>query len=146
MPVRKMTKKEKNELFGDGVVLPLRNPDVGPKSGKHHSGDSEFQFLQFSKKHGKGFSASLMNGPSVDLFEVADLEWTSDLNDAVWSQYNWKDLLEECEGVEIIETGGQDHTPGMSDVFFWVAVFDPKNFKKSLRKAILASGRINNSI
>ena len=50
-----------------------------------------------------------------------------------------KSLLEECGTVEIIETDRQDHVPGMSDVFFWVAVDDAKSFKKELRNVILAA-------
>jgi hypothetical protein len=48
-------------------------------------------------------------------------------------------LLEECRSVEIIETDRHDHVPGMSDVFFWVAVDDPKIFKKELRTVISAA-------
>jgi len=96
----------------------------------------DFDFLESNKEYGDGFSATLMDGPSVDLFEIAGFEWTSELNDAVWGNYNWKSLLEECDSVEIIETGEQDEIPGMSDVFFWVAVDDPKRFEKQLRKVI----------
>jgi hypothetical protein len=97
----------------------------------------DFDFLESNEEYGDGFSASLMDGPSVDLFEIAGFEWTSELNDAVWCNYNWKSLLEECESVEIIETGEHDQVPGMSDVFFWVAVYDPKSFMKELRMVIL---------
>jgi hypothetical protein len=48
-------------------------------------------------------------------------------------------LLEECGSVEIIETGEHDQVPGMSDVFFWVAINDPKIFKKELRTVISAA-------
>ena len=99
----------------------------------------DFDFLESNKEYGDGFSATLMDGPSVDLFEIAGFEWTSELNDAVWGNYNWKSLLEECRSVEIIETDRHDHVPGMSDVFFWVAVDDPKNFQKELRTVITAA-------
>ena len=99
----------------------------------------DFDFLESNEEYGDGFSASLMDGPSVDLFEIAGFEWTSELNDAVWGNYNWKSLLEECGSVEIIETDRHDHVPGMSDVFFWVAVGDPKDFKKELRTVISAA-------
>jgi len=98
-----------------------------------------FDFLESNEDYGKGFSASLMDGPSVDLFEIAGFEWTSELNDAVWGKYNWKSLLEECGSVDVIETGQHDQVPGMSDVFFWVAIDDPKNFKKELRTVISAA-------
>ncbi len=101
----------------------------------------KFDFLESNEEYGDGFPASLMDGPSVDLFVVAGFEWTSELNDAVWGNYNWKSLLEECETVEIIETGSQDHTPAMSDVFYWVAITDPKKFKQELRAAMLAASR-----
>jgi len=99
----------------------------------------DFDFLESNEEYGDGFSASLMDGPSVDLFEIAGFEWTSELNDAVWGNYNWKSLLEECGSVEIIETGEHDQVPGMSDVFFWVAIDDPKIFKKELRTVISAA-------
>jgi len=99
----------------------------------------DFGFLEPNEEYGDGFSASLMDGPSVDLFEIAGFEWTSELNDAVWSNYNWKSLLEECGSVEIIETDRHDQVPGMSDVFFWVAIDDPKIFKKQLRTVISAA-------
>lgn len=136
MPIRKMTAKERNQLFGDGLVLPVRKPKRQPK-GSGKADEAEFPFLQFNTEHGQGFSATLMDGPSIDLFEIAGLEWTADLHDDVWGHHNWKSLLEECRTAEIIETGSQDHTPGMSDVFFWVVITDPKKFRQELRAAIL---------
>jgi hypothetical protein len=96
-------------------------------------------FLEINEEFGEGFPASLIDGPSVDLFQIAGYEWTSELNDAVWGNYNWKSLLEECDSVEIIETGRQDQVPGMSDVFFWVSIVDAKKFKKELFSVITAS-------
>ena len=69
----------------------------------------------------------------------AGLEWTADLNDAVWGNHNWKSLLEECATAEIIETGSRDHTPGMSDVFYWLAITDQKKFRQELRDIMLAT-------
>jgi hypothetical protein len=42
-----------------------------------------------------GFSASLMDGPSIDVFAVAGLEWTPGLHDALWEKLSWKSLIEE---------------------------------------------------
>ena len=102
----------------------------------------DFDFLEPNEEYGEGFPASLMDGPSVDLFAIAGFEWTSELNDAVWGNYNWKSLLEECGSVEVIETGRHDQAPGMSDVFFWVAIDDPKNFKKELCTVISAAIKV----
>ena len=99
----------------------------------------DVSFLEHNEKYGDGFAASLMDGPIVDLFEIAGFEWTSELNDAVWGKYNWKSLIEECGSVNLIVTSEHDHVPGMSDVFFWVAIDDAKKFKKELRNVILAS-------
>jgi hypothetical protein len=80
-----------------------------------------------------------MDGPSMDVFDIAGFEWTCELNDAVWGKYNWQTLLEGCGSVEIIETGSSDEVPGMSDVYFWVAIGDTKKFKKELRTLILTA-------
>lgn len=129
MVVRKMSPEDRDQLFGAGLVL------LGKKQKKQNE-------LTSNEEYGDGFSATLMDGPCVDLFEIAGLEWTSELNDAVWGNHNWKSLLEECEGVEITETGTQDDAPGMSDVFFWVKVENPKKFKRELRAAMLAANKL----
>jgi len=138
MPIRKMTAEERDQLFGEGVVLPLIKPMIRSKAVRPPPDKTELKFIKSHRKYGDGFSATLMNGPSADLFEIAGLEPTSELLDAVWGNHNWKSLLEECPTADIIETGAQDHTPGMSDVFFWVAISDLKQFKRELRAAMLA--------
>jgi hypothetical protein len=139
MPVRKMTAKEIDELFGSGLVLPVEKPNSRSSTFKAKPSTSKESFIQSNDEYGDGFSATSMDGPSADLFEIAGLEWTADLNDAVWGNYNWKNLLEECTTAEIIQTGAQDHTPGMSDVFYWVAITDQKKFRKELRAVMLAT-------
>jgi hypothetical protein len=141
MPVRKMTAEERDPLFGSGLVLPVKKSNNRSTASKAESGTPNENFIEHSVEFGDGFSATLMEGPSVDLFQVAGLEWTSDLNDAVWGHHNWQSLLQECRSVKIIETGSQDDAPGMSDVVFWVAIMDPKKFKKELRRVMLESAR-----
>jgi hypothetical protein len=141
MTVRKMTAEERDQLFGSGLVLPVMKPNNGSTTSKAKSGTSKKSFIQPNDEYGDGFSATLMDGPRADLFEIAGLEWTSDLHDAVWGNHNWRSLLEECENAEIIQTGSQDHAPGMSDVFFWVAIADPKKFSQELRTVMLAAAR-----
>jgi hypothetical protein len=141
MTVRKMTLEDRDQLFGSGLVLPVMKPNNGSTTSKAKSGTSKKSFIQPNDEFGDGFSATLMDGPRADLFEIAGLEWTSDLHDAVWGNHNWKSLLEECENAEIIETGSQDHAPGMSDVFFWVAIADSKKFSQELRTVMLAAAR-----
>ena len=141
MPVRKMTAEERDQLLGRGLVLPVKKPKKGSTTSKAKSCISKKSFMQSNDQYGDGFSATLMDGPRADLFEIAGLEWTSDLHDAVWSKHNWKSLLEECANAEIIETGSQDHAPGMSDVYFWVAIADPKKFSQELCTAMLTAAR-----
>ena len=141
MAVRKMSAEVRDQLLGGWLVLPVKKPKNGTTTSKAKSGTSKKSFIQPNEDYGDGFSATLMDGPRADLFEIAGLEWTSDLNDAVWGNHNWKSLLEECENAEIIEAGSQDHTPGMSDVFFWVAIADSKKFSQELRTVMLAAAR-----
>jgi hypothetical protein len=94
-------------------------------------------YLTKNKKYGAGFPASLMDGPTVDLFEIAEIEYTDELSDAVWRSHNWQSLLEKCRSIEIITLQEHDDYPGQSDVTFWIAIDDPIKFKRQLRKAIL---------
>lgn len=120
-------------------MLPVKKPEIKLATSKKNRSTPRESFIQSNDEYGDGFSATLMSGPSADLFEIAGLEWTADLNDAVWGNHNWKSLLEECASAEIVETGSQDHTPGMSDVFFWVAITDPRKFRQELRAVMLAT-------
>jgi hypothetical protein len=86
-------------------VLPVKKSKGKPTTSKGNLSTSWESFIQSNDEYGDGFSATLMDGPSADLFEIAGLEWTADLNDAVWGNHNWKSLLEECTTAEIIETG-----------------------------------------
>jgi hypothetical protein len=95
------------------------------------------KFLEKNKKYGNGFSASLMDGPSVDFFEIADIERTDGVIDAVWRNHNWRSLLEECGSAEIIPVIEYDLAPGQSDISFFVAIDNPEKFKRELRKVIL---------
>lgn len=95
-------------------------------------------FLEPNDEYGAGFFASLMDGPSVNLFEVAGLEYSDELHDRVWGRYNWQSLIGECGSATVIETGGQDDMPGMSDTFYWVSVDDEELFRCELRSAMLA--------
>lgn len=101
MPIRKMTAEERDQLFGEGVVLPLIKPMIRSKAVRPPPDKTELKFIKSHRKYGDGFSATLMNGPSADLFEIAGLEPTSELLDAVWGNHNWKSLLEECPTAEI---------------------------------------------
>ena len=94
-------------------------------------------FLRKNKKYGQGFSASLMDGPSVNFFEIADVEYSDELNDAVWGKHNWQSLLDECSSALIITLKEYDLAPGQSDVTFWVAIDDATEFRQELREVIL---------
>ncbi len=88
--------------------------------------------------YGQGFSASLVDGPSIDLFNAAGLEWTEQLDDAVWGERNWLTLLEECSSITIIEIEEYEGGPGMSDTYYWVAVDDPELFCRELKEIMLS--------
>ena len=83
-------------------------PDHSAKSKPEHVQDNDATLFRVNAPHnefGDGFSASLMDGPSVDLFKVAGLEETDQLHDAVWSKFNWRSLLGKCGSANIIEAG-----------------------------------------
>ncbi|MCA8976287.1 MAG: hypothetical protein KDC98_16330 [Planctomycetes bacterium] len=83
------------------------------------------------------FDASLMDGPSVDLLEVAGLPYSDELSDAVWANHNWQSLLDECRGVLCEEVGEQDDIPGMSDAFYSVGIDDSHDFARDLRECMV---------
>lgn len=115
------------------------------KSNPKHAQDNEATPARFEEPDdelGDGFSASLMDGPSIDLFKVAGLEETDQLHDAVWGKFNWQSLLGECGSANIIETVEIDEVPGMSDVFYWVEVDDSEMFRSELRTAMLSAIKV----
>jgi hypothetical protein len=69
-------------------------------------------YLQSNKEYGVGFSASLIDGPSVDLFEIAEIEYSDELHDAVWGKHNWQSLLGECGSAFILTLEEYDLAPG----------------------------------
>ena len=81
-------------------------------------------FDKKDKKYGDRFLASLFDTPSFDLFEVADVEYSDVLSDAVWGKYNWHRFLEESGSVEFIPLKDYDLATGQSDERFWIAIDD----------------------
>ena len=74
--------------------------------------------LENNSEYGPGFSASLIDGPSIDLIDAAGLDWSEDLDNAVWEKYNWLSLLGECESANVIELEEHEGGPGMSDTYY----------------------------
>lgn len=95
------------------------------------------EHLEDDADQGRGFGASLMDGPSVSLIGVSGLSRSDQLQDHLWDDHNWQSLLEECHSVSTVEVGQQDDVPGMSDVFYWVPVDNPLQFGRELRLAII---------
>jgi hypothetical protein len=95
--------------------------------------------LNIHKEFGPGFAASLIDGLSVDVFDLADLECTDELHDALWGERNWRSLIEECESVTLIEIEEHEGGPGMSDTYYWVAVDDLDTFRAEVREIILSA-------
>jgi hypothetical protein len=79
-----------------------------------------------------------MDGPSVDLFEITDIEYSDELHDAVWGKHNWQSLLGECGSAFIITLEEYDLAPGQIDVKFWVAIDDDNKFRQELKEVILS--------
>lgn len=117
----------------------VQNFAVPPSAQSESEMEKQSSFLEYNDQYGDGFSASLMDGPSIDLFQVAGLECTDELWAAVWDTFNWQSLLTECGSATIIEIGDQDEMPGMSDIFYWVAVDNPEEFRCELREVMLSS-------
>jgi len=95
--------------------------------------------LSIHKEFGLGFPATLIEGLTIDIFELADLEQTDELCDAVWGSRNWLSLIEECGSATLIEINEHEGGPGMSDTFYWVAVADLDSFRAELREIILSA-------
>lgn len=86
----------------------------------------------------RGFRASLMSGPDIDLFALAGFAARDDVESAVWEETNWKGLVEDCFSATLIEVGDCDEAPGQSDVFYEVRIDDELAFAAELRALMLA--------
>lgn len=84
------------------------------------------------------FSASRMDGPNIDIFEVSGLPWTDDINDGVWGNTNWESLFYCCPEVDFQEEETIDEVPGQSDTYFTISIHDPRKFARELRVAMLS--------
>lgn len=85
----------------------------------------------------RGFRASLMNGPDINIFALAGFAGRDDVESAVWEETNWKGLVENCSYATLIEVGDCDEVPGQSDVFYEVQVSDELAFAAELRALML---------
>jgi len=103
------------------------------------SDNKNFSFLSKNKKYGDGFSATLIDGLSINIFEISGLNYSEELSDAIWGNHNWQTLIDQCSSATIISLSEQDLVPGQSDEIFWIAIDDPIKFKQELRKVILDS-------
>ena len=115
-----------------------RNGSPGPWVGVERGlfGDPE-NHLESDSDHGPGFSASLMDGPDVDLLTFCGLQLSSEHQDVLSDSGPLSDLVERCDAAECIEVGDVDQIPGMSDVFYWIAINDADVFARQLREAIV---------
>ena len=93
--------------------------------------------MKDSEEHGQGFSASLMDRTSVDIFEIAGIPWSVELSNRVWGNHNWQSVLDECDAAFCIEVVEQDDRLMMSDSFYWVSVDDPIELVRQLREFIV---------
>jgi len=87
---------------------------------------------------GRGFFASLVDGPSIDFFTLAGVNPSDELHDAVWAEHDWQSILGECEEAFCVEIGEQNDRPGYGDIFCWVCVENPAELARQLRKFIVS--------
>jgi hypothetical protein len=100
-------------------------------------GDAE-RLFEVSENGWCEFTASRMDGPSIDVFEVSGLPWKDDISDGVWGNTNWEALFQCCPEVDFQEQETIDEMPGQSDTYFTVSIHDPRNFARELRIAMLS--------
>lgn len=91
------------------------------------------KLLHRSRARGQGCRASYLEGISLDLLAYAGLRYSDDLHDELWGERNWQTVIDDCPSSNYFQIGEQDGAPGMSDVFFWVSVEDPREFSRELR-------------
>jgi hypothetical protein len=96
------------------------------------------KFFSRHRTYGEGFRASLLDGLSVDIYDLAGVEYSDSLHDKLWAAQTWRELVERC-GAEVIEAKRYERgAPGQSNVQFWVAVGDPDAFRAALREYMLS--------
>lgn len=94
------------------------------------------KFYSTHPKYGFGFPASMMDGFDFDIFELANLKYTDNHHDAVWSENTWESLLEKTSA-EIIELDEIDELATMSDTYYWVKIENKDQFESELRSILL---------
>jgi hypothetical protein len=128
--------------------LLLKCPSVLKKPGRsdiHYSYKSkEVLLLELRKailKAVRGwkfkFEGSLMEGPRLDLLELAGLELTDSERDDIWGETNPRDLLLKCPSVYEMEDYTIDEMPGYSDIYYKYEAPSKEVLVLELRKAIL---------
>jgi len=81
------------------------------------------------------FTGSLMDGPHESIFAIAGIELSEEEHEKLVEVTNQRDLLNECQSVEEIETLETD-TPCYSDRYFRYEIFDIARFRRELGVAI----------
>ena len=100
-------------------------------------GDAD-RLFEVAENSGCEFSASRMDGPNIDVFEVSGLPWTDAINDGVWGNTNWEELFYCCPEVDLQEEETIDEIPGQTDTYFTVSIHNPRQFARELRVAMLS--------
>jgi hypothetical protein len=95
-------------------------------------------FMSTHEDQGLGFDASLIDGPSVDFFNLAGIDSSDGIHDAVWKDNNWQSILDQCEEAFCVEIGDEDYRSGASDTFYWVCVTNPEQLARQLREFIVS--------
>ena len=91
-------------------------------------------------RKGFTFTGSLVDGPGIDLLELAGLDLTDEEHDRIWNAISPRDLLVEelsevCEEIELSEFEGG---PGQSDTFYEYHCANKTAFVAQLRRVLRA--------
>jgi len=78
-----------------------------------------------------------MNGPHVDILQLAQLKLSDDKLDQLWSNNNPRDLLLECNCIEELENEEFDEIPNYTDRYFDYHADSKQTLTNELRQVIL---------
>ena len=81
------------------------------------------------------FYGTLIDGPGIDLLELAGLDLSDEDHDRLWNDLSPRALLAECECVEEFEEGDDDGFP--SDVWYSYEATSKERLSDELRTVIL---------
>lgn len=82
------------------------------------------------------FRGTLMEGPEINLVELAGLKLTEDQENQLWDVVSRRDLLLSCDCCEEMLLEESDAIPGLSDSYFQYRCTSRQQLAEELREAI----------